>query len=114
MAAGGKADFIRHDVASAADWANAIATVRAKAGRLDILVNNAGVLILKPLHETTPEEFDLTMNVNVKGVYLGIRAAVPLMKEAGKASIVNISSIYGIVGAAMAGPISAPRVLCGC
>jgi len=97
VAAGGKADFIKHDVASEADWANAIATVRAKAGRLDILVNNAGVLILKPLHETTPEEFDLTMNVNVKGVYLGIRAAVPLMKEADKASIVNISSIYGIV-----------------
>eukprot|EP01031_Cornospumella_fuschlensis_P042121 gene42121-51432_t len=103
VAAGGKADFIKHDVASEADWNNAVATVRAKAGRLDILVNNAGVLILKPLHETTPEEFDLTMNVNVKGVYLGIRAAVPLMKESGKASIINISSIYGIVGAAMAG-----------
>lgn len=103
VAAGGKADFIQHDVTSEADWANAIATVRAKAGRLDILVNNAGILILKPLHETSPEEFDLTMNVNVKGVYLGIRAAVPLMKELGKASIINISSIYGIVGAAMAG-----------
>ncbi|ALG92289.1 MULTISPECIES: glucose 1-dehydrogenase [Actibacterium] len=103
VAAGGKADFIKHDVASEDDWNNAIATVRQKAGRLDILVNNAGILILKPLHETSPEEFDRTMNINVKGVYLGIRAAVPLMKESGKASIINISSIYGIVGAAMAG-----------
>lgn len=103
VAAGGKADFIQQDVVSEADWSRVIDTVRAKAGRLDILVNNAGILILKPLHETSPEEFDRTMNINVKGVYLGIRAAVPLMKESGKASIINISSIYGIVGAAMAG-----------
>jgi cyclopentanol dehydrogenase len=103
VAAGGKADFIKHDVASEDDWNNAIATVRQKAGRLDILVNNAGILILMPLHDTSPVEFDQTMNVNVRGVYLGIRAAVPLMKESGKASIVNISSIYGIAGAPMAG-----------
>lgn len=103
VAAGGKADFIKHDVASEDDWTKVIDTVRAKAGRLDILVNNAGILVLKPLHETSPEEFDRVMNVNVKGVYLGIRAAVPLMKESGKASIINISSIYGIAGAAMAG-----------
>lgn len=103
VAAGGKADFIKHDVTSESEWNNAIATVRQKAGRLDVLVNNAGILILKPLHETPPEDFDMTFNVNVKGVYLGIRAAVPLMKGSGKASIVNISSIYGIIGAPMAG-----------
>lgn len=103
VAAGGKAEFIKHDVTSESDWNNVVATVRKKAGRLDILVNNAGILILKPLHETAPEEFDMTFNVNVKGVYLGIRAAVPLMKESGKASIINISSIYGIIGAPMAG-----------
>lgn len=103
VATGGHADFIKHDVTSEADWNNAIATVRQKAGRLDVLVNNAGLLILKPLHETPPEDFDLTFNVNVKGVYLGIRAAVPLMKDSGKASIINISSIYGIIGAASAG-----------
>jgi cyclopentanol dehydrogenase len=102
-AAGGKAKFIKHDAASEADWNAVVATVKKEAGRLDILVNNAGILILKPLHETSPEEFDQTMNVNVRGVYLGIRAAVPLMKESGKASIVNISSIYGIAGAPMAG-----------
>ncbi len=103
VAAGGKAEFIKHDVTSETDWNNAIATVREQAGRLDVLVNNAGILILKPLHETPPEDFDATFNVNVRGVYLGIRAAVPLMKESGKASIINISSIYGIIGAASAG-----------
>jgi cyclopentanol dehydrogenase len=108
-ATGGKADFIKHDVTSEADWDNAIATVRQKTGRLDVLVNNAGILILKPLHETPPEEFDLTYNVNVKGVYLGIRSAVPLMKAWGGASIINISSIYGIVGAASAGAYIASK-----
>ena len=103
VADGGKADFISHDVSREEDWTRAIDTVRAKAGRLDILVNNAGILILKPLHETSPDEFDRVMNVNVRGVYLGIRAAVPLMRESGRASIINISSIYGIGGAASAG-----------
>ena len=65
VAAGGKAEFIKHDVTSESDWNNVVATVRKNAGRLDILVNNAGILILKPLHETAPEEFDMTFNVNV-------------------------------------------------
>ena len=100
IGAGGKAEFIQHDVTLEEDWKNVISTVQSSAGRLDVLVNNAGILILKPLHETSPDEFDMTINVNVRGVYLGIRAAVPLMKETEKASIINISSIYGIVGAA--------------
>ncbi|MDV4146774.1 MULTISPECIES: SDR family NAD(P)-dependent oxidoreductase [Shimia] len=103
VASGGQAEFIQHDVTQEAEWAKVISAVQSKTGRLDILVNNAGILILKPLHETTPEEFDMTFDVNVRGVYLGIRAAVPLMKKSGNASIINISSIYGIVGAASAG-----------
>ncbi len=108
-AAGGKATFIRHDAASEADWAAVVATVRKEAGRLDILVNNAGILILKPVHETEPAEWDRLFNVNVRGVYLGIRACVPLMKESGNASIINISSVYGIVGAASAGAYIASK-----
>ncbi|MGF3021889.1 glucose 1-dehydrogenase [Methylobacterium aquaticum] len=109
VAAGGKADFIKLDVTSEADWNGAIARVRDRAGKLDILVNNAGTLILKPLHATTNEEFDRTFNVNVRGVFLGIRAAVPLLKEGGKSSIINISSIYGIMGAPMAGAYIASK-----
>ncbi|MGD9864797.1 MAG: SDR family NAD(P)-dependent oxidoreductase [Pseudodonghicola sp.] len=108
-ASGGKAEFIKHDAASEADWNTVAATVKEKAGRLDVLVNNAGILILKPAHETEPDEWDKVFNVNVKGVYLGIRACVPLMKDSGGGSIVNISSIYGIVGAPMAGAYIASK-----
>ncbi len=108
VAAGGKADFIKHDVTSENDWNSVIAAITKKAGHLDILVNNAGILILKPAHETTNDEWDSVFNVNVRGVWLGIRACVPLMKGR-KASIINISSIYGIVGAPMAGAYIASK-----
>lgn len=108
-AAGGKAEFIKHDVASEASWNAVAAAVKEKVGRLDILVNNAGILILKPAHETEPAEWDKLFNINVKGVYLGIRACVPLMKDNGGGSIVNISSIYGIVGAPMSGAYIASK-----
>lgn len=108
-AAGGKAEFIKHNAVSEANWNAVAATVKEKAGRLDILVNNAGILILKPAHETEPEEWDKVFNVNVKGVYLGIRACVPLMKDCGSGSIINISSIYGIVGAPSAGAYIASK-----
>lgn len=107
--AGGKAKFIKHDSASEADWNAVVATVKNEVGRLDILVNNAGILILKPVHETEPAEWDKVFNVNVKGVYLGIRACVPLMRESRGGSIVNISSIYGIVGAPSAGAYIASK-----
>jgi cyclopentanol dehydrogenase len=106
---GGKAAFLKLDVTSEADWDAAIAAVKASVGRLDILVNNAGVLLLKPVHETTTREWDHVFDVNVRGVYFGIRAAVPLMKESGKASIINVSSIYGLVGAPSAGAYIASK-----
>jgi cyclopentanol dehydrogenase len=108
-AAGGKAEFIRHDVANEDDWTAVAAAVSQKAGRLDILVNNAGILILKPAHETEPEEWDRLFGINVRGVYLGIRACVPLLKDSGGGSIINISSIYGLVGAPMAGAYIASK-----
>ncbi|MFT3804496.1 MAG: glucose 1-dehydrogenase [Burkholderiaceae bacterium] len=101
-AKGGKADFLRLDVTREKDWSDAVEAVRARAARLDVLVNNAGILLLKPLHETAPDEWDRVFDVNVRGVYLGIRAVVPLMKETG-GSIINLSSIYGLVGAPSAG-----------
>ena len=108
-AANGRAEFIRLDVTSESDWDAAIARIKQKAGRLDVLINNAGILVLKAAHETTTEEWDRVFNVNVRGVYFGTRAAVPLMKESGGGSIINISSIYGMVGAPSAGAYIASK-----
>lgn len=73
------------------------------------MVNNAGTLILKPVHETSNEEWDRTFDINVRGTFLGIREAVPLMQESGGGSIINISSIYGIIGAPSAGAYIASK-----
>ena len=91
--------------------ANGIVAANGKAEfiRLDVLVNNAGILILKPVHETTTEERDRVFDVNVRGVYFGTRAAVPLMKKSGGGSLINISSIYGMIGAPSAGAYIASK-----
>lgn len=96
---GGNADFLALDVADEASWQQAAAAVSARAGRLDGLVNNAGIIIQKPVQETTPDDWDRIFSINVRGVFLGVRAMVPLMQQSGGGSIVNISSIYGLVGA---------------
>ena len=70
-----------------------------RAGRIDVLVNNAGILLMKPVHETSTAEWDRIFNVNVRGPLFGTRAVVPAMRQAGGGSIINISSIYGLVGA---------------
>ena len=66
--------------------------------RLDILVNNAGVVERSDLHETTTEKWDLVMNVNVKGIYLVCKYAIPHMIKGGGGSIIHIASVSGIVG----------------
>ncbi|MBD3656673.1 MULTISPECIES: glucose 1-dehydrogenase [Marinobacter] len=105
----GKADFLNLNVSSELDWSAAIETVKAKAGRLDVLINNAGILVLKPVHQTSNEEWNRTFDINVRGTFFGIRAAVPLMQESGGGSIINISSIYGMVGAPSAGAYIASK-----
>jgi cyclopentanol dehydrogenase len=96
---GGKADFLSLNVTQEADWNAAYAQIIEKAGRIDVLVNNAGILILKPALDTTNEEWDRIFNVNVRGLFLGTRAVIPLMQKNGRGNIINISSIYGLVGA---------------
>lgn len=96
-AAGGKAMFHRLDVADAGAWAGLAAEVD-KLGRLDILVNNAGIYVPGTVETTLPEDWDKIFAVNTKGVYLGARAMIPLMRKSGGGSIINISSNWGIVG----------------
>ena len=96
--AGGEITFVHLDVTSEADWENVVQTAINSFGRLDILVNNAGILLRKGVEDTTGDEWDRIMDVNAKGVFLGTKAAIPAMRDAGGGSIINISSVAGLVG----------------
>jgi cyclopentanol dehydrogenase len=85
------------DVTDAGDWSNAWRSLRA-FGALDVLVNNAGVLSMLGVEDETEEGWQRVVDVNQKGVWLGMRAAVPALRRAGGGSIVNISSLYGLIG----------------
>jgi NAD(P)-dependent dehydrogenase (short-subunit alcohol dehydrogenase family) len=97
---GGKARFIHHDVASESEWIDVIASVEKQSGRLDILVNNAGIAVAGLIHELTLDAWRRQMAVNVDGVFLGVKTALPLMRKSAGGSIINISSIAGLRGAA--------------
>ena len=97
-AEGGRCDYHRLDVTSESDWQAAVAAAVATHGNLNVLVNNAGIGSNSfRIHEEPVELWDATMDVNLKGVFLGTRAAIPAMLEAGGGSIINISSQLGIV-----------------
>ena len=95
---GGECLFVRLDVADETSWNAAVAAAVGRFGRLDILVNNAGIARIARVEETTAEEWDLVLDINAKGVFLGTKAAIPELRRAGGGSIVNISSIAGLVG----------------
>jgi NAD(P)-dependent dehydrogenase (short-subunit alcohol dehydrogenase family) len=102
---GGIAHVLNLDVASMKSWTDAIAAVGKQSSYLDVLVNNAGVAIAKSVEDTTIDDWQLMMRVNLEGAFLGVKAALPLMKESAKrtpfgGSIVNMSSVSGIVGTA--------------
>ena len=91
---------IHLDVTRAADWRAALDACEREFGGLDILVNNAGILNFSRIEDTSEEEWDSVVAVNQKGVWLGMKTSVPAMRKRGGGSIVNISSIYGIIGSA--------------
>ena len=95
---GHDAIFRRLDVTSEDDWASAVSDAVDAFGRLDILVNNAGSGGRARVEDTTEEVWQGQMDVHAKGCFLGTKLAVPHMRAAGGGSIINISSIYGIVG----------------
>ena len=101
---GGEILFLNLDVTSEESWVNAIGTAVARFGKLDILVNNAGLGAAGLVEDTTAADWDRVMEVNAKGVFLGTKAALPALRQAGGGSIINISSQLGIVGSDHSSP----------
>jgi len=97
---GGVAKFWHLDVSDEKEVEKVYADVVKEFGKLDATVNNAGIAgVDKPTHELTESEWDRVMNINVKGVFFCTKHAIPHMQKSGGGSIVNLSSIYGLVGA---------------
>jgi 3alpha(or 20beta)-hydroxysteroid dehydrogenase len=93
------ATFVEHDVADPAQWDALVARVVSDHERLDILVNNAGILRWERMADTSVESWNQVVAVNQTGVFLGMKAVAPQMKEQGSGAIVNISSVGGLSGA---------------
>jgi NAD(P)-dependent dehydrogenase (short-subunit alcohol dehydrogenase family) len=98
VAANGTAAFLHLDVTDEANWRDVVAATVARFGRLDVLVNNAGISGSAVEDTLDTEAWDRLMAVNGRGVFLGTKFAVPEMKKAGGGSIINLSSISGVVG----------------
>ena len=103
--AGGECLFVNLNVASEDSWAEAITATVARFGKLDVMVNNAGVVSRGVLEDTTVDEWDRVMDINAKGVFLGTKAAIPEMRKVGGGSIINISSMSGMVGQSYIQPV---------
>ena len=98
VASGSRATFLPLDVARPQNWQQVIAATIAAYGKLNILVNNAGISGRDSVAETDVATWDRVLEINGKGVFLGIKSALPELRKAGGGSIINISSIYGIIG----------------
>ncbi len=102
--------FVAHDVLQEDQWAATIAATKEAYRGLDILVNNAGIAHnYTPIEETTLEQWRKVVGIDLDAVFLGCKHGVGLMKESGGGSIINISSIYGIVGSAGQAPYHAAK-----
>src|SRR5439155_23840908 len=97
-AQGGEATYVQLEVTREVDWVEAVGTAVNRYGKLHILVNNAGIVIRMSIEETTEDDLDRILAVNLKGVFLGTKQAIPAMRRAGGGSIINISSTAGLVG----------------
>lgn len=98
---GGNVKFIKQDVTDAASWEKVVEDTEKIFGQVNILVNNAGISINKPLLEITEDEYRKIVDINQVSVFLGTKAVAASMKKSGNGSIVNISSMNGLVGRAI-------------
>ena len=95
---GGRVSARAHDVTSEEDWESVAQTVLQTHGRIDILVNNAGVFLAAPLTQTSLEDFRRVIDINTVGVFLGMRAVAGRMSARRTGSIINVSSVAGLIG----------------
>lgn len=98
VAAGRRSMFVEHDVSREEDWTRVVDAVVKEFGKIDILVNNAGVGWFGDVEHTSLDDWQSLLRVNLDGVFLGIKHTIPSMRAAGGGSIVNISSIEGLIG----------------
>ena len=95
---GGSAKYVHLDVTSKVDWDSVVVETIDSFGKIDVLVNNAGITLNRTVAETTVEEWDKVNEINGKGVFLGLKCCIPAMLNSGGGSIINISSIAGLIG----------------
>ncbi len=107
---GGDAAFWHLDVSNEANVKRVMSEIGAMWGKIDILVNNAGIAgTNKPTDQLTEQEWDKVMAIDVKGVFFCTKHAIPFMRKAGSGSIINLSSIYGLIGAGDVPPYHAAK-----
>ena len=94
----GRAEALGHDVTSEERWQRVVAHALDAHGRIDVLLNNAGVFLAAPLTETLVEDFRRVIDINVTGVFLGMRSVTPAMIEQSAGSVINLSSVAGLMG----------------
>lgn len=98
---GENALFIPHDVTSEQDWAEVIEKTQAQFGAVNVLVNNAGITMAKSILDVSLEDYRRIIEINQVSVFLGMKSVIPSMKSSQTGSIINISSINGLVGGAV-------------
>ncbi len=107
---GGVAQYWHLDTSDEESVSRVFSEIANDFGSIEVLVNNAGIAgVDKPTHEITAEEWQQVINVNVNGVFFCTKHAIPFMQKSGKGSIINLSSIYGLVGAADLPPYHASK-----
>src|SRR5436190_1904900 len=97
---GDQCAYVHHDVTSEDQWAASVAETTGRYGPLDVLINNAGILQVSPIAMTSVDDYMRVISVNQLGVFLGMKVAGPVMMGAGRGSIINISSVAGMIGPA--------------